>query len=80
MPSFDHSLFLRSIQGCLGIRSRLKTYVVIPLCLIIVAAGFLEILFLQSKGHRAAVNSRATEQFGEALERAGIMTQPAASK
>jgi|APCry1669189369_1035219.scaffolds.fasta_scaffold17566_2 hypothetical protein len=36
--------------------------------------------FLTSKAHRTAVVHHASEEFGEALERAGIMTQPDASK
>jgi hypothetical protein len=52
----------------------------IPVALILLASVSLIILFLLSKKHRAAVNRQTSEQFGEALERAGIVTQPAASK
>lgn len=64
----------------IGTRRLLKPGVLIPIGLILLGSVSVEILFLRSKGHRAAVNRRASEQFGEALERAGIMTQQGASK
>ena len=52
-----------------------------------VTAGFLALLiaggvmvFLNSKGHKESINKRASERFGEALERAGIRTQAGPSK
>ena len=46
--------------------------------LLLLAVG--ELWFLNSKTHRDAVNRRASERFGEALERAGIRTQAGPSK
>jgi len=64
----------------IGTRRLLKPGVLIPIGLILLGSVSVEILFLRSKGHRAAVNSRASEQFGEALERDGVLTQQEASK
>jgi len=52
-------------------------FVVAGLILLLLAG--LEICFLNSKGHRMAVNARISEQFGEALDRAGIQTQASPS-
>jgi len=52
----------------------------IVLGLLLLGAAAAEFCFLRSKGHRTVVITRASEQFGEALERAGIQTQPEASK
>jgi hypothetical protein len=38
-----------------------------------------EVAFLNSKGHRRAINARASEDFGKALDRIGIPTQAEAS-
>jgi len=54
--------------------------VLIAVGLLLLGATAAEVWFLQSKGHHATVNSRASEQFGEALERAGIQTQASPSK
>ena len=43
------------------------------LLLLLIVGG---LSFLNSKGHQAALNSRASERFGNALELAGIANQP----
>jgi hypothetical protein len=40
---------------------------------LLIVAG--ELFFLNSKSHRAAVKARASQHFGEALERIGIPSQ-----
>jgi len=57
-----------------------KPKVLISVGLLLLGAATAEICFLKSKGHRNAVITRSSAQFGEALERAGIQTQPEASK
>ena len=59
-----------------GIPPRRLMAIGLLLLLLVVA----EIWFLNSKGHRAAVNARASEQFGEALLKTGIGTQAGPSK
>ena len=57
-------------------RWRKPAVVVLSLCLF---AGGVS-AFLNSKGHRDAVNHRASELFGQALQKAGIPTQSGPSK
>ncbi|MCX8494483.1 MAG: hypothetical protein ORN23_09700 [Chthoniobacterales bacterium] len=61
-------------------RHFLKPRALIAIGLLLLGATAAEVRFLRSKGHHATVNSRASEQFGEALERAGIQTQASPSK
>jgi len=61
-------------------RSLLKPSVLIVLGLLLLGGVTAEICSMRSKGHHTASNKRASEKFGEALERAGIQTQPEASK
>jgi hypothetical protein len=58
----------------------LKPEVLIVAGLLLLGALIAEVVFLRSKGHQSALNTQASEQFGEALERAGIQTQAEASK
>ena len=58
----------------------LKPGLLIVFGLLLLGAATAEFCFLKSKGHRTVVNTRASEEFGKALERAGIQTQPEASK
>lgn len=58
----------------------LKPRVLIRIGLLLLLLVGIELWFLNSKGHRAAVNKRSSEKFGEALLRIGIPTQPAPSK
>ena len=48
--------------------------------LLLLLVGMIELWFVNSKGHQAAVNKRSSEKFGEALRRQGIETQPSPSK
>ena len=56
---------------------RPKPLMVLGAALLTIAAG--EAAFLNSKGHRQAINARASEDFGKALDRIGIPTQSEAS-
>jgi len=58
----------------------LKPSVLIALGLILLGGVTAEICSMRSKGHHTASNRRVSEQFGDALERAGIQTQAEASK
>jgi hypothetical protein len=67
-------------------RDSLRRFAGVPHPLL-VAAGILfllltggELWFLKSRGHRDSVNQRVSENFGEALERAGIRTQAGPSR
>lgn len=62
--------------GRLGPSRRVQASVVL---LVLLSAGGL-ICFLNSKGHRDSVNAKASQKFGEALERAGITTQATPSE
>jgi hypothetical protein len=53
--------------------SRPRLFVAAGALLLLIVAG--ELFFLNSKSHRAAVNARASQHFGEALERSGIPLQ-----
>ena len=48
------------------------------LLLLLLVVG--ELRFLNSKERRASFNVRSSDQFGEALQRAGIETQPGPSR
>jgi hypothetical protein len=53
--------------------SRPRLFVAAGALLLLIVAG--DLFFLNSKSHRAAVNARASQHFGEALERSGIPSQ-----
>ncbi|MEI6082270.1 MAG: hypothetical protein WCR44_07575 [Verrucomicrobiota bacterium] len=61
-------------------RHLLKPSVLVALGLLLLGAATAEVWFLRSKGHHNTINARASEQFGEALDRAGIKTQPNPTK
>jgi len=61
-------------------RRPLKSGVLIAVALVLLGAVTAAVCFLKSKGQRTDLGNRASEQFGEALNRAGIQTQSEASK
>jgi len=58
----------------------LKPRVLIRIGLLLLLLVGIELWFLNSKGHKAAVHKRSSEKFGEALQRIGIENQPSPSK